>query len=62
AYGAPSTRYRESTMDRVVEKWVYADLGKVFSFEDGKLVETANFMPGSILSYGEFPTGIIVSR
>jgi hypothetical protein len=46
-YGAPSTRYRESTMGRVVEKWIYADQGKEFSFEDGKLVKTIDFKPGS---------------
>jgi|GEM_PF-6227697 len=46
-YGAPSTRYRESTMGRVVEKWVYADKGKEFSFEGGKLAKTVDFKPGS---------------
>jgi hypothetical protein len=46
-YGAPSTRYRESTMGRVVEKWVYAGRGKEFSFEGGKLGKTVDFRPGS---------------
>jgi hypothetical protein len=47
AYGAPSTRYRESTMGRVIEKWTYADQGKEFSFQDGKLMKTVDFQPGS---------------
>jgi hypothetical protein len=46
-YGVPSARYRESTMGRVVEKWIYSDKGKEFSFEDGKLIKTADFQPGS---------------
>jgi len=46
-YGAPSMRYRESTMGRVVEKWVYAGKGKEFSFEGGNLAKTVDFKPGS---------------
>jgi hypothetical protein len=46
-YGAPSTRYRESTMGRVIEKWIYADQSKEFSFQDGKLMKTVDFRPGS---------------
>jgi hypothetical protein len=46
-YGAPSTRYRETVMGRVIEKWTYIDLGKQFAFEDGTLTKTIEFPPGS---------------
>ena len=46
-YGAPSTRYRDTVMGRVVERWTYIDLGKQFAFEDGKLVKIVDFPPGS---------------
>ena len=37
-YGHPSGRYREESMGSVVEKWVYSDKGKTFTFKGNKLV------------------------
>jgi len=37
-YGIPSSRYREETMGRIVEKWTYLDKGLEFTFQDGKLI------------------------
>jgi hypothetical protein len=37
-YGHPSGRYREESMGTVVEKWVYSDKGKTFTFKGNKLV------------------------
>jgi hypothetical protein len=37
-YGHPSGRYRQESMGSVVEKWVYSDKGKTFTFKGDKLV------------------------
>jgi hypothetical protein len=37
-YGHPSSRYREDVMGTVVEKWVYAGSGKIFTFKGNKLI------------------------
>ncbi len=37
-YGHPSGRYRQESMGAVVEKWVYSDQGKTFTFRGDKLV------------------------
>jgi len=36
-YGHPSGRYREASMGVVLEKWVYSDKGKTFTFRGNKL-------------------------
>jgi hypothetical protein len=46
-YGGPSTRYREMVMGRVIERWTYLGRGKQFAFQDGNLVKTIEFPPGS---------------
>lgn len=37
-YGHPSGRYREESMGAVVEKWVYSDIKKTFTFRGNKLI------------------------
>ncbi|MGQ9603100.1 MAG: hypothetical protein ACUVUU_02715 [bacterium] len=37
-YGIPSSRYREESMGRVVEKWTYLDKGLEFTFQDAKII------------------------
>jgi hypothetical protein len=48
AHGYPSSRYREQKLGRVEEKWTYMELGKQFTFRDGKLVGEKDFNPGSL--------------
>ena len=37
-YGSPTGRYREEAMGIVVEKWVYADTNKTFTFKGNNLI------------------------
>lgn len=37
-YGHPSGRYRQESMGVVLEKWVYSDKNKTFTFRGDKLV------------------------
>ena len=37
-YGHPSGRYRQESMGSVVEKWVYSDQGRTFTFKGNRLV------------------------
>jgi hypothetical protein len=46
-YGYPSSRYREETMGRLIERWTYVKEGRSFTFRDGQLVETRRFAPGT---------------
>jgi len=46
-YGFPSSRYREATMGRVVERWTYLSRGLEFTFQDTRLIRTRRFIPAT---------------